>query len=64
MSSLEPLPKTPLTPQQIDEHMAHADGVLGAAGHHVNDPNTREVMRRYLVGELTIDQAIAEIKAV
>lgn len=55
-------PKTPLTAQQIDAEMAHADGVMGAAGHHVSDPAARETMRRYLAGELTIDEAVADLK--
>lgn len=56
-------PKQPLTPAQIDAEMAHADGVMGAAGHHVSDPAARKIMRQYLADELSIDEAIAKLKA-
>lgn len=56
-------PIPPLTAEQLDARMAHADSVLSDAGHQVDDPATREVMRRYLAQELTLFDALAEIKA-
>jgi hypothetical protein len=33
--------------------MALADGALGAAGHHVDDPEARAILRRQASGEIT-----------
>lgn len=47
------------TPDEVKETIGYVDGVLGAAGHSVDDPETRELLRRQAAGELTGDEARA-----
>jgi hypothetical protein len=46
-------PARRLTPAETDHQMALADGALGAAGHHVDDPEARAILRRQASGEIT-----------
>lgn len=46
------------TPEEL---MDFADGALGAAGHEVTDPATRELLMQVARGEITGDQAVAKI---
>lgn len=52
----------PATPEQIAHALAAADGVLAAAGHHM-DPADRAAsnaeIARALRGEISFDEAIA-----
>jgi hypothetical protein len=50
------MPPTPLTEADIDERMAWIDGVNGSAGHHLEDPYLRELLRKQLAGEITGDE--------
>lgn len=43
--------------QEIDARMAHADGVLGAAGHQVTDPEARTIIELEIAGEISGDEA-------
>lgn len=47
----------PLNEAAITDQMAHIDGVNGAAGHHLEDPYLRDLVKRQLAGEITGDQA-------
>ncbi|MDO5676336.1 MAG: antitoxin VbhA family protein [Propionibacteriaceae bacterium] len=42
-----------------EEASAFADGVLGAAGHQVSDPELREISRRSFEGEISSEEAVA-----
>ena len=46
-----------LTEQEIDDAMAKADGVIGAAGHVVSDPRARQIIRLSIAGEITDEEA-------
>jgi hypothetical protein len=46
-----------LTPAETDHQMALADGALGAAGHHVDDPDARAILRRQASGEISGEDA-------
>lgn len=50
-------PTPPLSEAKINEQMAQIDGVNGAAGHRLEDPYLREIVKRQLAGEITGDQA-------
>ncbi len=52
-----------LTEAEIDRRMAMADGVLGAAGHEVTDPASREIIRRKIAGEITPEEAERQLLA-
>lgn len=43
--------------EEVERRLAAADGVLGAAGHEVTDPEIREIVRRNIRGEITSDEA-------
>jgi hypothetical protein len=55
---------TPVTPTDdvVAETLAFVDGALGAAGHRVDDAPSRELLRQQAAGEITADDAIAELK--
>lgn len=46
------------TPAQddVDERLAAVDGVNGAAGHELEDPYLRELLRKRIAGEITSEQ--------
>lgn len=46
-----------LTPEEVEERLAQADGALGAAGHHVDDPDARQIVRDQIAGRITTDEA-------
>ena len=41
-----------------EEHVAHADAALAAAGHQVTDPTTRALAARVARGEISGDEAV------
>ena len=45
---------------EINRRIAFADAALGAAGHTVTDPQTRELARQVAAGKLTGDEAVAQ----
>ncbi len=47
------------TPEQVEEALAFVDGALGAAGHTIDDPESRELLRKQAAGEITADEAVA-----
>jgi hypothetical protein len=49
--------------EEIQRRLDFADGALGAAGHKVDDPESRALMREVASGEKTADEAVAELKA-
>ena len=48
---------------ETDSEMARIDGINGAAGHRVEDPEVRAILRRQISGAITGDEARAEIAA-
>lgn len=46
-----------------EDALALADAALGAAGHEMVDPVVREIGMRIATGEITGDEAIAELDA-
>jgi hypothetical protein len=38
---------------EIDARMARIDGINGSAGHHLEDPYLRDLLRQYIAGEIT-----------
>jgi len=46
-------PARRLTSAESEHQMALADGALGAAGHRVDDPEARAILRRQASGEIT-----------
>lgn len=42
--------------------LAFVDGALGAAGHAVDDPETRDLLRQQAAGEISTEDAIAEFR--
>jgi hypothetical protein len=55
-------PERKPTPEEVSKMLAFADGVLGAAGHSVDDPETREILRRQAAEEITGDEARALLR--
>ncbi|GAB4097687.1 hypothetical protein GCM10028787_31620 [Brachybacterium horti] len=53
-------PRNP--PHTPDEFIAFADGALGAAGHEVTDPAVRALNAKVARGEITADEAAAQIR--
>jgi hypothetical protein len=49
------------TGAEIDSEMARIDGINGAAGHRVEDPVVRAILRRQISGAISGDEARAEI---
>lgn len=47
--------RTP-TESEIDERIAGVDGVNGAAGHRLENPELRELLRRRIAGEITSEE--------
>lgn len=47
--------------QEIDARMARIDGAMGAAGHVVTDPEARANVRRVISGEITAEEARADV---
>ena len=54
-SDSTPTPKR--SPEEVARLQAIADGAFGAAGHSVDDPESREILRQHLAGEITSDEA-------
>lgn len=52
-----------LTEQEINKAMARADGALGAAGHVVTDSRARAIIRSKIAGEITVEEAEAQLIA-
>lgn len=46
------------SPEEVDRIMARIDGMQGAAGHSMGDPDIRRVLRRQAAGEIGPDEAI------
>ncbi|MDY7541774.1 hypothetical protein [Cryobacterium sp. 5B3] len=46
-----------LTDAEIDAQMARIDGINGSAGHHLEDPYLRDLLRQQIAGEITGDRA-------
>ena len=51
--------KDTVSEAEINRRIAFADAALGAAGHEVTDPQTRELARQVAAGKLTGDEAVA-----
>lgn len=49
--------KPTLTEAEINDIMAKADGVIGVAGHVVSNPRARQIIRRKIAGEITVEEA-------
>ena len=49
--------------EEVQRRLDFADGALGAAGHKVDDPESRALMRDVATGDKTADEAVAELKA-
>ncbi|SFN71161.1 hypothetical protein [Mycetocola miduiensis] len=49
-------PKRP-TEAEIDAEMARIDGINGSAGHRLEDPYLRDLMRKQIAGDITGDEA-------
>ena len=41
---------------QIDHEIARIDGINGSAGHHLDDPYLRDLLRQQIAGDITGDQ--------
>lgn len=48
---------------EVARGLAFADGALGAAGHEITDPWTRELLERAARHEVTTEEAIAAVRA-
>lgn len=46
-------PEGPPTEAEIDERIARIDGINGSAGHTLDDPYLRDLLRKYIAGEIT-----------
>lgn len=53
--------KSERLPEEIAQLQADADGAFGAAGHSVDDPESREIMRQFLAGDITGEEARAQL---
>lgn len=51
--------RTEVSEAEAADRVAFADGVLGAAGHEVTDPQLREIGRRFAREEISIEEAMA-----
>lgn len=60
MSSNDP---APMTEAELDHTMEVVDGVNGSAGHHLDDPHLRTLLRRSIAGELTGEEYRAQVMA-
>jgi hypothetical protein len=49
----QPSEPQPPTDAEIDRAMAWIDGVNGSAGHHLDDPHLRDLLRKTIAGEIT-----------
>lgn len=56
-------PKRTLTEAEIEESVRFADGCSAAAGHFVDDPAADDQVRKYLHGNLTLDEHYARALA-
>lgn len=45
------------TDAEIDERMAYVDGINGSAGHRLDDPYLRDILRQSIAGEITSEEA-------
>lgn len=57
MTNTTPEPAKKPTPDEATKILSFVDGALGAAGHSVEDPEARELLRRQAAGEITGDEA-------
>lgn len=55
MTTNEPTDQTP-TEAEITQRLAAVDGVNGAAGHELEDPQLRELLRKRVAGEITSEE--------
>ena len=53
--------KAARSPEQVDAILAKMDGAMGAAGHRVTDPYVRDLYRKQISGELSVDDVTALI---
>lgn len=53
---------SPGVPDRVAKTLGFVDGALGAAGHQVDDPETRDLLRRQAAGEISTEDAIAEFR--
>lgn len=45
-----------LTEEEIDAEMARIDGINGSAGHRLEDPYLRDLLRQSIAGDITSEQ--------
>jgi hypothetical protein len=45
--------------EEVHKALGYVDGVLGTAGHSIDDAESREILRRQAAGEITGDEARA-----
>ncbi len=50
-----------ISDEEVEHRMAEADGALGAAGHQVTNPVTRELLRQKIRGEITGRQYLLQV---
>ncbi|HEU5223133.1 MAG TPA: hypothetical protein VFU07_05555 [Candidatus Lumbricidophila sp.] len=55
-------PRNRPTEAEINAHLAAIDGAMGAAGHKVDDPEFRSLMRRRIAGNVTSEEVIAAVR--
>jgi len=56
MSKVTKAEKAKRSPEQVEAVLAEIDGVMGAADHHVDDPYVRDLYRKQITGELTVEE--------
>ena len=49
--------------EEVSQILANTDGILGAAGHTIDDPASREILRQQAAGEITGEEARAQLRA-
>lgn len=50
-----------ISDEEVERRMAEADGVIGAAGHQVTDPATRNLLRQKIRGEIPSDEYVKQV---
>lgn len=45
-----------LTEAEVEQRLAYIDGVNGSAGHRLDDPYLRDLLRKSITGEITSEQ--------
>ncbi|MET0886142.1 MAG: antitoxin VbhA family protein [Mycetocola sp.] len=56
-----PISPNDVPDEEVERRLARADGAIGAAGHQVTNPVTRDLLRQKIRGEITSEEYVRRV---